>query len=149
MNKNSIVLYTIGFTATTAENFFERLKNNSVKKIIDARLNTKSQLSGFAKNVDLSFFLKKIIKADYLHVPEYAPTQEILNNYRNKNIDWKEYENLYINLIKKRKVEQLLNANELDKSCLLCSESEATFCHRRLLAEYLKKKIKLLSIKHL
>ena len=62
-----------------------RIQNNDVKQIIDARLNTKSQLSGFAKNADLAFFLKKIINANYLHVPEFAPTQEILNNYRNKN----------------------------------------------------------------
>ena len=149
MKKNSVVLYTIGFTATTAENFFERLQNNDVKQIIDARLNTKSQLSGFAKNADLAFFLKKIINANYLHVPEFAPTQEILNNYRNKKIDWSEYENIYLNLIKKRRVEMLLNAKELDKSCLLCSEADATFCHRRLLAEYLERKLKSLSIKHL
>tara|TARA_B100001758_G_scaffold215364_1_gene200990 strand:- start:274 stop:432 length:159 start_codon:yes stop_codon:yes gene_type:complete len=49
LNNKVEIIYTIGFTGTTAENFFERLKKNNVLKLIDTRLNNKSQLSGFAK----------------------------------------------------------------------------------------------------
>ena len=42
-------IYTIGFGQKTAENFFEKLKSNGIKKLIDIRLNNKSQLAGFTK----------------------------------------------------------------------------------------------------
>ena len=62
MKKNKIFLYTIGFTGTTAENFFKRLKENNISKLIDIRLNNKSQLSGFAKKDDIKFFLSSDVK---------------------------------------------------------------------------------------
>ena len=46
-------IYTIGFTKTTAENFFTRLKNSGAQKIVDVRLNNVSQLAGFAKRDEL------------------------------------------------------------------------------------------------
>ena len=42
-------IFTIGFTRTTAEDFFERLKSNRIERLLDVRLNNKSQLAGFAK----------------------------------------------------------------------------------------------------
>ena len=84
MKKNKIFLYTIGFTGTTAENFFKRLKENNISKLIDIRLNNKSQLSGFAKKDDIKFFLKEILKIKYMHVPIFAPSDEILKNYRKR-----------------------------------------------------------------
>ncbi|WP_141095807.1 DUF488 family protein, partial [Escherichia coli] len=53
-------VFTIGFTKKSAEHFFNELKDNNVKKIIDVRLNNISQLSGFAKKNDLIFFLEKL-----------------------------------------------------------------------------------------
>lgn len=55
-----IKLFTIGFTGKSAEKFFNLLRNNGVKKIVDTRINNTSQLAGFAKGADLSFFAKEI-----------------------------------------------------------------------------------------
>ena len=44
-----IKIYTIGFTQTSAEEFFGKLIKAGVRKIVDARLNNTSQLAGFAK----------------------------------------------------------------------------------------------------
>ena len=44
----AIQLFTIGFTQKSASEFFTLLKNKDVKKLIDIRINTKSQLAGFA-----------------------------------------------------------------------------------------------------
>ena len=41
-------IFTIGFAQKSAEEFFTLLTNNGVKKLIDIRLNNKSQLAGFA-----------------------------------------------------------------------------------------------------
>lgn len=48
-------IYTIGFTQTSAEHFFARLKQAGIRRLIDVRLNNRSQLAGFAKRGDLPF----------------------------------------------------------------------------------------------
>jgi uncharacterized protein (DUF488 family) len=55
-----ISLYTIGFTKSSAEFFFERLKSNNVQRVIDVRLNNASQLAGFTKRDDLKYFLTQL-----------------------------------------------------------------------------------------
>lgn len=44
-----IELFTIGFTKKSADVFFESLKKNNIKTVIDIRLNNVSQLAGFTK----------------------------------------------------------------------------------------------------
>ena len=141
-------LFTIGFTKTTAQNFFERLKNAKVKRIIDVRKNNISQLAGFAKEKDLKYFPKEIGNIDYFHNLELAPTKELIDGYRKKEIDWKEYESVFNALLKERKVEDL-DPQLFKNACLLCSEDVPHQCHRRLVAEYLKKFWKNLEIIHL
>jgi uncharacterized protein (DUF488 family) len=146
---NKITLYTIGFTKKSAEAFFSTLSNAHVTLIIDIRLNNVSQLSGFAKKDDLEFFLKKICQCNYLHEPLFAPTQDILEAYRNKDISWDEYKDRFRKLIQSRKIENTISKDSLSNSCLLCSEPTANKCHRRLVAEYLKEKLSDIEIKHL
>ena len=52
---------TIGFTKHSAHSFFEILRAEDVKRLVDVRLNNVSQLAGFAKRDDLSYFLKEIL----------------------------------------------------------------------------------------
>ncbi len=144
-----IKLYTIGFTGKSAEKFFNLLRNSSVKKIIDTRINNVSQLSGFAKGSDLTFFAKEIGKMSYEHKIDFAPTKELLSRYRAKEISWKEYEIEYLNLLDVRKVSQKIDIESLHENCLLCSEHTPEKCHRRLLAEYLKNVRNDLEIVHL
>jgi len=72
-------LFTIGFTRKSAETFFTLLSDAGVKRVIDVRLNNVSQLAGFARRDDLRYFLKATCGIDYLHMPELAPTHEILD----------------------------------------------------------------------
>src|SRR6266496_4117361 len=51
------------------------------KRVVDVRLNNVSQLAGFAKKQDLAYFAKQICGLDYVHMPELAPTQDILDDY--------------------------------------------------------------------
>ena len=133
-----IKLYTIGFTGKSAEKFFNLLRNSDVKKIVDTRINNVSQLSGFAKGPDLKFFAKEIGDISYEHNIDFAPTKELLSLYRNKKINWQEYEVEYLNLLDMRKIAQKTDIEKLHENCLLCSEHTPEKCHRRLLAEYLK-----------
>jgi uncharacterized protein (DUF488 family) len=142
-------LYTIGFTKKNAEAFFGKLKRAGIKKVIDIRLNNESQLAGFTKKDDLRFFLRALLNCDYRHDPNWAPTKEILDDYKNNKIDWIEYEMRFKKLIDDRKIEDKISAEDLDGTCLLCSEPTPEKCHRRLVAEYLKKKLGDIDLNHI
>lgn len=128
-------IYTIGFSGKNAKLFFQLLKNNNIKSLIDVRLNNVSQLAGYTKKNDLEFFLKEICAIDYFHLTDLAPTKEILDGYKKGNIKWKQYEKEYLALIQSRNIEQKIKNINFDKACLLCSEKTADKCHRRLAAE--------------
>lgn len=129
-------IFTIGFTQSSAENFFGRLMKSGVKRVLDVRLNNTSQLAGFAKAGDLPYFLKRIGKIDYRHEPLLAPTEEVMELAKGAK-NWSEYEKRFRQLLAQRKIAQKLDRKELDDACLLCSEAKPHHCHRRLIAEYL------------
>lgn len=142
-------IYTIGFTGKTAKEFFTKLEDVGVKRILDIRLKNSSQLSGFAKKEDLKYFLMKINGVKYLHIPELAPTENIMDSYKKKRIDWNEYETQLNHLLQERKVENKLRHEVSEGDCFLCSEEKPDLCHRRLVAEYLQKKLGDITIMHL
>lgn len=150
LKKTKVSLYTIGFTQTTANDFFERLMKAGVKKIIDVRLNNNSQLSGFAKKADLKYFLDKIARIGYEHLPVLAPSKDILDDYKKHKGPWEEYEKEFVRLMEDRKIEERVAPLDIDGGCFLCSEHKPENCHRRLVAEYLSRKWDVeIEIKHL
>jgi len=143
-------IFTIGFTKKSAEVFFDLIKSADIKTLLDVRLNNVSQLAGFAKKNDLKFFLNELCDSDYIHVPEFAPTKTLLDQYKKNEISWEKYENEFLDLLHQRSIEKHLDIKILDKSCLLCSEHEPHMCHRKLVAEYLNENLNVeLNIKHL
>lgn len=142
-----MTLYTIGFSQKSAEEFFKILKTNNIIRLIDIRLNNKSQLAGFANVRHLLYFLK-IHDIEYLYRPDFAPSKELLNGYKDKSISWKEYEILYNEILIKRNIIEKIDWVIFENSVLLCSEPTADKCHRRLLAEYLAQKNNEIKIKH-
>jgi uncharacterized protein (DUF488 family) len=142
--------YTIGFTKKNAETFFGFIRSSNIKVLIDVRLNNVSQLAGFAKRDDLRYFLKELCEAEYIHIPELAPTKEILTNYKKGDISWDLYEESFLNLMSQRNIEKNFKPDFFDSGCLLCSEHEPHFCHRRLVVDYLNKYSNFsLKVKHL
>jgi uncharacterized protein (DUF488 family) len=135
-----VKLYTIGFTKTNAEGFFERLKKAGIKTIIDVRLHNTSQLAAFAKADDLAYFLSKIGNIKYQHQPLLAPTDSMLKAFKKEKGDWSVYENRFLALMAERQIETRLAPESLDGACLLCSEATPHHCHRRLVCEYLNER---------
>lgn len=142
-------LYTIGFTKKSAETFFTRLTNARVKRVVDVRLNNVSQLAGFTKRDDLRYFTRVICNIDYVHLPDLAPTQDILDVYKKQKGDWELYERQFLDLIRSRHIEKKVSRDMLDGGCLLCSEETPDHCHRRLVAEYLKERWADVEIEHI
>jgi len=142
-------VFTIGFTKKTAEQFFGKLKQAGLKRVIDTRLNNVSQLAGFTKKEDLRYFLKEVAGIEYVHEPLFAPTKEILDAYKKEGGAWSTYENRFLDLMRSRHIESAVNRDLLDGACLLCSEPTPHHCHRRLVAEYLREKWGDIEIRHL
>ena len=141
-------LFTIGFTRTSAEGFFSRLSKAGVRRLIDVRLNNISQLAGFAKKDDLRYFAKELCGIGYEHLPELAPTQDMLDDYRKAKGTWSVYADRFLSLMARRQIENV-DRSKLDGGCLLCSEDKPHHCHRRLVAEYLRSKWSDVEIVHL
>lgn len=143
-NAGKLRLYTIGFTQKNAEEFFELLTSNNVKKIIDIRLNNNSQLAGFSKEKDLKYFLE-LHGIKYEYMPYLAPSEELKKQFvcKKPTITFDEYTVIYKQLLKDRSAIESLAKEDLDCACFLCSEDKPDECHRRLLvlelSEYLGK----------
>jgi uncharacterized protein (DUF488 family) len=144
-----MTLFTIGFTKKSAEEFFGLLQAGKVARVLDVRLNRSSQLSGFAKQRDLVYFLRSIGSIDHLVLENLAPTAELLDAYRSRTMTWDQYAGLYEELITERQVETSIPREILEGGCLLCSEHTAHKCHRRIAAEYLARHHDGLEIEHL
>src|SRR5512136_1835983 len=105
-------LYTIGFAQKSAQQFFELLRQNHVRRLVDIRLRPSGQLAGFARKEDLPYFLDHLADGcDYVHMPELAPSKEILDSYRSGG-EWAEYVQRFEALMDERgipdKIERLI-----------------------------------------
>ena len=133
-------VFTIGFTEKTAKRFFELIQSSGVKRVVDVRLNNTGQLAGFSKQADLVYFLRELCQVEYIHVPELAPTKDILDVYKKHGGTWSVYEAEFLNLMERRRIDQSVAKDIVDQGCLLCSENKPHHCHRRLVVEYLQNK---------
>ena len=139
-------IFSIGFTQKSAEEFFNLLKDNNIDCLIDVRLNPNGQLSRFAFEKDLPYFLDKLANGcKYAHRVDLAPQNELLKEVRTKGSEmsknYKLFEiefNKYLEEKSKIKnfVEQFKNFKNV---ALLCSEHTTEKCHRRLVIDMLLK----------
>lgn len=141
-------ILTIGFTKKNAERFFASLQDAHATKVIDVRLNNISQLAGFTKRDDLQYFLK-VHGIGYEHVPELAPTHELLDAYKKNSMSWEDYEKGFLDLIRSRHIETIFSPARFHNAALLCSEDKPHHCHRRIVAEYLSDIIPGIKVVHL
>jgi len=142
-------LFTIGFTKKSARQFFGILRDSEARRVVDIRLHHSTQLSRFAKRVDLEYFLPELCKMEYVLVPELAPTRPLLDAYKKKEISWLDYERRFLDLMRERRVENTVQRKIIADGCLLCSEDQPDRCHRRLVAEYLREHWGDVEIEHL
>ena len=86
----------------------------------------------------------------YLHLPELAPSEEILDGYR-ADKDWQHYVEQFEALMDERNIPGALNRAQFASAacCLLCSEATPEQCHRRLVAERIQARWPQVEIIHL
>lgn len=142
-----INLFSIGFTQKTAKEFFGILKDNKIDCLVDIRLNPNGQLSRFAFEKDLPYFLDKLVDGcKYVHRVDLAPQNELLKEVRTKGSamskDYKLFEKEFNQYLEKKSnignfVEQFKKNQNI---VLLCSEHTTEKCHRRLVSDMLLNK---------
>lgn len=142
-----IKLYNIGFTQKTAEEFYEKLKANKIECLVDIRLNPNGQLSRFAFEKDLPYFLDKLVDGcKYAHRIDLAPKKELLQEVRDKSCpmskDYKLFEAAFNGQLEKESyIGNFVNQfGKYERVVLLCSEPTNEKCHRRLVSDMLLKK---------
>jgi hypothetical protein len=116
-------LYTIGFTQKSAQKFFKLLRDNGVQRLIDIRIHPQGQLSGFARQEDLPYFLLELAgQCQYLYLPDLAPSEEMMKEYR-KDGNWVRYEARFEALMEERNIPAGLDRSlfETATGCLLCT----------------------------
>jgi len=144
-----MLICTIGFSKKSLRDFVGKLRDAGVEKLVDVRLNNTSQLAGYAKKQDLEYVLE-LVGIQYEHLPELAPTEKLLKDYKGKKVSWDEYEATFNNLLGERNPFELLNLDQgPEVICLLCSEDKPRNCHRRLVAEYIQSNKEGVEIMHL
>lgn len=145
--RTMIKLFNIGFTQKTAKEFFGIIKAHKIDCLVDVRLNPNGQLSRFAFEKDLPFFLSELANGcQYRHRVDLAPTKELLKEVRDKSCpmskDYKLFEIAY-----RKQIETQSHISNFVKEfgkyenvVLLCSEPTNEKCHRRVLSNLLLKK---------
>lgn len=70
---------------------------------------------------------------------ELAPSEQLFRDYKSCKISWLQFEQRFLNEINKEAIKDLCSLlNEGDNVLLLCFEKKNKFCHRRLIAEFIK-----------
>lgn len=141
-----INLFNIGFTQKTAKEFFEKLKAHNIDCLVDIRLNPNGQLSRFAFEKDLPYFLDKLVNGcEYIHRIDLAPKKELLMEVRDKtnpmSKDYKLFELAFNKqLAKESNIGDFVSKfGKYKNVVLLCSEPTIEKCHRRLVSDMLLK----------
>lgn len=128
-------LFTIGTQGRHDDDFVAVLNQYKIDAVIDIRLRNEGRYYRFASGKHI----KALCEANgiaYRHETRFSPTGEMLDRFK-ADYDWPAYEQAYRALIVERDMPRIWQevAGGFDRPCLLCAETTAETCHRRLLAE--------------
>jgi hypothetical protein len=70
--------------------------------------------------------------------PDLFPTWRLINQYKGGIITEQKYIEWYLKLLDQRNLDPLTVANQLDGCTLLCWEESGKFCHRHVVADWLR-----------
>jgi len=137
-------IFSIGFTRKTAEEFFGILRVNKIDCLVDIRRNPNGQLSRFAFEQDLPFFLNRLVDGcEYVHRVDLAPQEELIKEVRTKGSAMSKDYRLFEKEFNQYLIEESDIGNFVERFgkyqnvVLLCSEPTTEKCHRRLVCDML------------
>ena len=84
-------------------------------RLLDVRLKNTSHLAGFAKAGDLPFFLERVAGIAYQHEPLLAPSEDLLAEYRKRELAWEAYEDRFLALLADRQVQDQMAPDDFQE----------------------------------
>ena len=135
-----MTIYTIGYEGLNQKIFMACLKRYKISFLADVRQRPLSRKKGFSKTAITEMLLSENIK--YKSFKELGTSKVMRDElYKSKNY------NLFFNSYKKmigghqNQLDELIDLiNQGDNVALLCFEKDANKCHRKIVAEEIKKR---------
>ena len=155
-------IFTIGHQDVDAEAFFRKLSTivdvtNPV--IVDIRINPSDRRSDWASQINLQFLLRRLTILQYSRQEILNLSQRLKQDFpRLRSQNWPEFEPQFRKLLDERSpsIEYWIRNYLFSRGgdycsdvILLGSSFSHRYCHRRIVAEYLRSKIKGSTIHHL
>lgn len=132
-------MFTIGYEGLSPEAFLDRLIEHNVDVLADVREIPMSRKKGFSKS-KLENLLKKH-EIEYVHLKDLGsptPLRRKLKLDHDYGSFFKEY-SIHLLGSATNSLEILQKLAVQRKVCLMCFERDANHCHRRIVAEEVKK----------
>ncbi len=133
----NITVYTIGYGGRRPEEFLDLLAQNSIKAVIDVRLEPNRSSMGcyrLAKTSDKG--IQRLLASWGI---AYLSFRQLGNEFRHE-ADWPERYRAKLAEVGDKLIEPLLSPDIPRPFCLMCSERKTAICHRGLIAAYLEGK---------
>ena len=111
-------IFEISAYQTSASEFFDKILQNHADLVLDVRLKNESQLCGFTKRKDLTFFVPKICHAAYVHDRFFTPEPQLLDRYLHHWIQWNQYSAEYRSAMDAKNVVDYFQEHYGNYSCV-------------------------------
>jgi len=133
-NSTQIILWTVGHSNRSKENFLELLKEHKIQVIADIRRFPTSKIERFKKEK-----LEKWLPENSI---EYVWFGRELGGYRKGG-----YKRHMRTKLFRKGIEKLLETAKEKRTCIMCMEANPKYCHRRFVSAHLeRKKVKVIHI---
>ena len=131
-------LYTVGYENRTLAEFTAYLKNHGISTLVDVREIPLSRKKGFSKTA----LSKHLEDSDihYIHFKELGSPKQLRHKVREDG-DFNYFFSEYSGYIKTKQqiIAQLHHIVSEGTSCVMCYEASSEYCHRRVVADEVKK----------
>ncbi|MBI5286332.1 MAG: DUF488 domain-containing protein [Deltaproteobacteria bacterium] len=137
----SLSLFTIGYERRNINTFLEELIQHGISLLIDIREIPLSRKPGFSKSKLKEHLERFNIK--YIHAKELGSPKNLRkklckdNNYDHFFEEYRAYLKTKIETVRNLYWDAIVH----EVSCLMCIENEPSCCHRKIVAEKIKKEI--------
>ena len=142
-------LYTSGYEGETIKQFIAKLNSQKIDIIVDIRDNPFSRKPGFSQKALSSYLKKEGIR--YYHFGELGAPKP-LRTYLADKQDYASFFKQYGSYLPEYRdsIDDIIDMGSDRKICLLCFEKYPHYCHRKVVAEFIKnyagKKIEVIHI---
>lgn len=133
-------LYTVGYQDTNIDQFVSFLKKKHIELIVDVRKNPVSRKKGFSKNKLAEALGTQDI--EYMHLPALGMPKEWRDKAKEGVITRTRMFQDFTKKIIPKMTDEISLIRQLAReknTCLLCFEADADDCHRRNVADAVKK----------